>query len=141
MKLIGSQLLSRGDNVLEQSLNHRLAQQNIIAANISNAQTPGYRALGYEFEKQLQTAMGNSDDISLRVSDSKHAIRPGVGGDGEVKPDLFVKPSESIGNDGNSVDVDQEMADMAKTQILYKATVELLNRKFAMLRYGVNGGR
>ena len=141
MKLTGGPIFSRADSALEESLNHRLAKQNVIASNLTNSQTPGYRALGYEFEAQLQSAVGTSGGLALRVSDGKHIKYPGVSADGTVQPDLHVKPTESIGNDGNTVDADQEMADLAETQILYRATVEVLNRKLAMLRYGINGGR
>jgi len=141
MKAVGNQIFSRSDAVLETSLNHRLAKQNVIASNITNEHTPGYRALGYEFETQLQEAVGSGSNLALHVSSGRHIRTAGLTADGDLRPDLHVKPSESVGNDGNTVDSDQEMADLAETQILYKATVELLNRKFAMLRYGINGGR
>jgi flagellar basal-body rod protein FlgB len=141
MKISGGPIFSSADSVLEQSLNHRLAKQNVIASNLTNAQTPGYRAMGYEFEGQLQAAMGTNGQLALHVSEAKHIKFAGAKADGTVQADLHVKPTESIGNDGNTVDADQEMADMAETQILYRATVELLNRKLGMLRYGINGGR
>jgi flagellar basal-body rod protein FlgB len=134
-------LFSKAEAALETSLNHRLAKQNVISSNITNANTPGYRALGYAFEKQLQDALGNSSALALRVTNGKHVFSTGQSAEGGVRPDLHVKPTESIGNDGNTVDVDAEMADLAETQILYRASVEILNRKFAMMRYGINGGR
>ena len=54
---------------------------------------------------------------------------------------MFVNQLESIGNDGNTVDVDQEMTEVAGNQIIYKATIETLNRKLGMLRYAINGGK
>lgn len=141
MKIVSNQLFSKSDGALEASLNHRLAKQNVLSANITNANTPGYRALGYAFESQLQDALGNSSGLALRVTNGKHILNSGQGADGNVKPDLHVKPTESVGNDGNTVDVDAEMAELAETQILYRASVEVLNRKFAMMRYGINGGR
>lgn len=139
MKIGGNQIFNKTDRVLEESLNHRLNKQNVILSNLGNAATPGYRALGYEFEEQLQTAIG--DGTQFKTSDPRHMKGSGVSQDGHVKPDLHVKPTESIGNDGNTVDVDQEMADMAWNQTLYKATIEILNRRLAMLKYGINGGR
>ena len=141
MSTISSQLFSKADGAIEEGLNHRLAKQNVISSNITNANTPGYRALGYAFEKQLQDALGNSSALALRVTNGKHVLASGQGADGNVKPDLHVKPTESVGNDGNTVDVDAEMAELAETQIMYRASVEILNRKFAMMRYGINGGR
>jgi flagellar basal-body rod protein FlgB len=140
MKISQSALQSHSDAVLEQSLGHRLARLNTTSSNLANAQTPGFRAIGYEFEEQMQRAVGSSGELPLKVTSSKHMNTGGVSV-GDVKPDIFVKPTESIGNDGNTVDVDGEMAQLAETQIMYKATVELLNRKFAMMKYGMSGGR
>ena len=141
MSIIGNQMFGQPDSVLETSLNHRLAKQNVIVSNVTNSATPGFRALGYEFESQLQSAVGNENALAMKTSKGSHIKNAGIQQNGELRPDLFVKPTESIGNDGNSVDVDQEMSDMAANQILYKATVELLNRRLAMLKYGINGGR
>ena len=51
--LVGG-ILNFSDAVKIESLNQRLLRQKSITANIANAETPGYRAVGYEFEKQLQ---------------------------------------------------------------------------------------
>lgn len=139
--VIGNQIFGKPDAVLEESLNQRLKRQDVNVSNISNSLTPGYRALGFDFEKQLQAAIGSDKDLIMKVSDPRHIKAPGLSADGILKSDLFVKPTESIGNDGNTVDVDQEMSEMAGNQIIYKATIETLNRKLGMLRYAINGGR
>ncbi len=139
--VIGNQIFGKPDAVLEESLNQRLKRQTVNVSNITNALTPGYRALGFDFEKQLQAAIGSDKELIMKVSDSRHTKAPGMGADGVLKPDMYVKPTESIGNDGNTVDVDQEMTEVAGNQIIYKATIETLNRKLGMLRYAINGGK
>lgn len=141
MKVTSNQVFAKADSVLEESLNQRLIRQNVITSNISNAQTPGYRALGYEFEEQLRSAVGNDGNMAIQATDERHFRHQGLTVNGDLRGDLHVKPSESIGNDGNTVDMDAEMADLAWNQTLYRATVEILNRRLAMLRYGINGGR
>jgi flagellar basal-body rod protein FlgB len=140
MKVLGDTLFSRNNQTLESTLNHRLQRQKVIVSNIANALTPGYRALGYEFEAQLQKSIDDSKRGGLAATHPAHSKGEGVGGNGQIKPDVHVKPTESIGNDGNTVDVDREMADLAENQILYNFTVEVLNRRLAMMRYGINGG-
>jgi flagellar basal-body rod protein FlgB len=61
--------------------------------------------------------------------------------DGTIKPDVYVRPTESVDEDGNTVDMDTEMAQLAQNQILFKTAVETLNRKIGTLRYAINGGR
>lgn len=141
MGVIGNQMLNKADAVLEESLNLRMQRHMVNVSNVSNALTPGYRAMGFDFENQLQAAVGDSHDLLMKTSNDKHITHPGVSVDGVLRPDLFVKPTESVGNDGNTVDVDQEMSEMAKNQILYRATIEVLNRQLGMLRYGMDSGR
>lgn len=138
---VGGGALGQFDALIEESLNHRLRRQEVVSSNLVNAETPGFRALGYDFEAQLQSAIGEDTDLPLRTTHDLHVRNPGVTADGRVEADLYVKPTESIGNDGNTVDVDQEMSDLAANQLLYRATVELLNRRMGLLRYGINGGR
>ena len=140
MKVLGDNLFSRSTETLEASLNHRLQRQKIIVSNIANAMTPGYRALGYDFESQLQKSIESSKRGAMAATDARHLKGQGVSGDGSIKPDVHVKPTESVGNDGNTVDVDREMSELAENQILYNFTIEVLNRRLAMLRYGINGG-
>ncbi|MEN9825768.1 MAG: flagellar basal body rod protein FlgB [Pseudomonadota bacterium] len=141
MKITSNQVFAKTDAVLEESLNQRLIKQNVITSNISNAQTPGYRSLGYEFEEQLRAAVGNDGQMAIQATDDRHFKHQGLTVNGDLRGDLHVKPTESIGNDGNTVDMDAEMADLAWNQTLYRATVEILNRRLGMLRYGINGGR
>ena len=140
MKIVSDTLFSQGSQTLENTLNHRLQKQKVIVGNVANALTPGYRALGYEFEGQLQKSIDRSRKNQMFATDPSHFRGQGIMGEGNIKADLHVKPTESIGNDGNTVDADREMADLAENQILYNFTVEVLNRRLAMLRYGINGG-
>ena len=137
---IDRQLFGQVDAVLEQGLNHRLKRQSVHTSNIANSATPGFRAVEYQFEEQLQAAIGRSDQLPMKATNPKHIVRPGVSLDGVLRPDVHVKPTESIGNDGNTVDVDAEMSEMASNQIMYKATIESMNRRLGMLRYGITGG-
>ena len=139
--LVGNQIFNKTEAVLDESLNLRMQRHMVNLSNVTNSMTPGYRALGFDFEKQLQSAVGNPDQLQMKTSHPQHIKNPGISADGVLKPDLYVKPTESIGNDGNTVDVDKEMTEMAANQIVYRATIEILNRQLGMLRYGINGGR
>ena len=129
-----------GQAILEESLDQRLNRHAVIVSNVTNSLTPGYRALAYDFETQLQAAAGAGDNIPMKATDPRHLRTSGMTAQGELQADLYVQPTESIGNDGNTVNIDQEMADLASNQLLYRATLEALNRKLAMLRYGISGG-
>ena len=57
---------------LATSLNFRKLRQDVIASNIANADTPGYKARRIEFEEALARALDLEKQRSLRVNDKKH---------------------------------------------------------------------
>jgi flagellar basal-body rod protein FlgB len=134
-------LLNFADRLQLASLNLRQERNNVLTANIANAETPGYRALGYDFESQLQDAAGTNEAMGLATSDPRHMRNSFTDANGDISPEVFVRPTESVPQDGNTVDMDREMAEMAHNQILYRSAVELINRKIGNIRYAINGGR
>jgi flagellar basal-body rod protein FlgB len=59
-----------------------------------------------------------------------------------VGVDVYDNPEINITNDGNTVDLEREMASLAENTILYKAALQLINRKLGALKYAVTeGGR
>lgn len=139
MKAAG--LFNFSDRLQMESLNHRFRRSQVLSANIANAETPGFRAIGYDFEDQLQELSGSNEPLKLKVTDLRHKTHEFVQADGTIQPDVFVRPTESVGNDGNTVDLDFEMSSLAQNQILYRTTIEALNRKIGIMRYAISGGR
>ena len=134
-------LFTFSDKLQMTSLNHRNRRNEVISANIANAETPGYRAFAYDFEKQLQDVGHMNEPISVRVDNPGHMHNQFTKADGSITPDIYITPTESVDEDGNTVDVDNEMAALAKNQILFRTAVETLNRKIGVLKYAINGGR
>jgi flagellar basal-body rod protein FlgB len=129
------------DKLQMESLSQRSRRNEIITGNIANAETPGYRAFGYDFEKQLQDLAASKDAVNVKTTDPRHLKNNFTSADGKIKPDVYVRPSESVDEDGNTVDMDAEMSQLAQNQILFRTAVETLNRKIGTLKYAINGGR
>ena len=140
MTKISSGLFTLDDRISMTSLDLRRKRSEVVSANVANAQTPGFRAIGYDFEKQLQAIAGSGEPFPMKASNGKHFKSSHTEADGTIHPDVYVRPTESVGQDGNTVDVDKEMSDLAKNQILYQATVELINRKIGLLKYAISTG-
>jgi flagellar basal-body rod protein FlgB len=129
------------DKIQMESLSQRSRRNEIITGNIANAETPGYRAFGYDFEKQLQDLAASKEAVGVKTTDPRHFKNNFTSADGKIKPDVYVRPSESVDEDGNTVDMDSEMSQLAQNQILFRTAVETLNRKIGTLKYAINGGR
>ena len=129
------------DRIQMEVLNQRLKRNQVINTNISNQETPGFRAIGYDFERQVQSVYNANDTNNLQTSNKKHMINNTSLADSKIRPRVYIQPQESIGEDGNTVDLDKEMASLAKNQILYQATIDTINKKIAILKYAISGGR
>ena len=140
MSSIFTGVFNGADKLAMRSLDLRSTNGKVITSNIANAETPGYRAIGYDFEEQLQAVANVSDEMPMKTSMAQHMRHPFATADGQIQPDVFIRPTESIGHDSNTVDLDEEMAQMAKNDILFRTAVEAINRKVAILRYAIAAG-
>lgn len=98
-------------------------RHRILAANVANADTPGYKRMDLCFADVLRRALGSGG----RGAISKARWRPEV----DVK-----SPSRA---DGNNVCLDIEMTEIAKNRLLYETTVAALRRKIALVRSAITG--
>jgi flagellar basal-body rod protein FlgB len=133
-----SLLFDRLSATLERGLDFRLERANVIGANVANVDTPGYTPVDLKFEEQLQRYLEGADpEPVLRETQADH--RPGeVENDlrGELEFDYSALPDV----DGNSVDLDSEMAKLAKNQIEYRASERAYNKRMALLKYAITEG-
>ncbi len=115
--------------VLSKTLDAAAARQKTIANNIANVETPGYKRSYVSFEEELRRVLerksGHDSSRGAARSDPQAAGRP-------------VSPSRP---DGNNVNIDAEIADLAKTSLKYKAAATLLEDKIAMLRAAITEGK
>ena len=135
------QLFDKTMAALNTSLDMREIRNNITAANIANAETPGYKAKKMDFENALADAL-NLDGNNRMITDSQRQYVSGASPIGEIQPQIYDNPVGPTNNDGNTVDMEHEMATLAQNTVLYKAAIELINKKLAAMRYVVTeGGR
>jgi flagellar basal-body rod protein FlgB len=125
---------------LAASLKYRQMRQELIASNIANAETPNYKAKKIDFEDALARALDVDGEQTLKTTDSRH-FNVGGGGFNNLKPEVYEESNGIVSLDGNTVDRDSEMADMAENKIMYDASVQLLNKKLGLLKYAIGSDR
>ena len=72
MSKVNGVVFDYSDNIQIEVLNHRLRRNQVLSSNIANAETPGYRALGYDFEEQLQAVAEINDPLPVKVTEGNH---------------------------------------------------------------------
>ena len=128
--------------LLGKALDVYALRQKVSSSNIANVTTAGYRAQSVSFEDQMTGAM-NQAVIGKTSTDDRH-----IGGiDADALPDARVveTPAEgslsgdSLASGVNNVDIDHEMADLAKNQIRFKFASRLLTEAFRGIQESIRG--
>jgi flagellar basal-body rod protein FlgB len=121
-------------DLLKKGLEASSMRSKAISNNIANINTKGYKKYIVSFEENLQQSI---DHISLKTTESKHINDGAEAGEVKLQQDL----SSSMREDGNNVDIDNEMANQAANNLMYNALITQVNSKIALQRYIVNEGR
>lgn len=135
MSLINTPSLS----LLEKSLDASSLRQKVLSNNIANIDTVNFKRSDVSFADKLQEVL-SGDALSGRVTDPRH-IAIGTSDIQSVQPSVYADNSTSMRNDGNNVDIDAEMSNLANNQLLYDTVTQQLNMTFGIMRYAISEGK
>ena len=111
-----------------QALVLRSERQRLIAGNIANADTPGFKARDFDFAATLRAATRAPDagaGQSGRIGDGIANVSMGAGG--QLAPSLrYVQPQQT-NLDSNTVDMDRERGNFMDNALKYDATLRFIN--------------
>ena len=110
-------------------------RHNVIASNIANVDTPGYKAMELKFEHLLEQALA---DISNEGGENDN--QPRAAGFRKAEPVPVLDTTQQPRLDGNTVNPDQQLAKLAENTIMHHTFVQLLNMRFKMLQTAINSG-
>jgi flagellar basal-body rod protein FlgB len=130
---------------LQAALDVRLERQNVLNGNLANLDTPGYAPRELDFDQALAAAeattkgnAGSPAPVAAREGfmpvDNPHSIG--------TDPSAFVHVATDLqgGLDGNGVDLDKTMVELARNSLLYGAAAKAVGKKLALLRYVATDG-
>lgn len=125
------------DNLLGvhgQALPLHRARLDRLAANIANADTPGYKARDLDFAAVLERSVGREAGVALKRTATTHL--PGAGGD--APSEVFRVPLQPS-RDGNTVDLATENAAFAEASMRYQASMTFIERRLRGLMTAITG--
>ena len=129
--------------ILSKALDAYSLRHQVISANIANIGTPGYKAQSVQFENTLSAAMSESA-ITGEVTNERH-MGMGVQSASTDGPISIVENTPGELSDDqlksgiNDVDIDSEMAELAKNQIRFKYASRLLSESFRGIQKSIRG--
>lgn len=95
------------------------AEQQAVAGNVANVNTPGYKAHDVNFEQSLSQAISQGDPSKMQVTTS-----------------LSNAPSDAV---GNNVDLGKEIVAEQKASMQFQTMVQAMNAKFQLLQVAIVG--
>jgi flagellar basal-body rod protein FlgB len=75
--------------------------------------------------------------MKMNATDGRH-YNVGGGGFNNLEPEVYDNPNGVVSENGNTVDVEAEMAQMAENKLMYDALVQLINKKMGIMKYAIN---
>ena len=108
-------------DLVGKALNIRNAYHKVIAGNIANVDTPGFKEKDIDFKKQLERQMSYSGAVEIEES-----------------------PQDSLAFatlDENTVNMETQVMKLTENSMYYDALVQALGKKFSLMRYIINGGK
>jgi flagellar basal-body rod protein FlgB len=122
----------------------RLREQRteLLARNLANVDTPGYKAQDLDFRAALAASTSAAGDPqSLRATQQRHI---GIAEGASIEPgstDAFLRYRTPLAPslDGNTVDAQLEQSAFAENSVRYQATLQFLSSKFRSLMTAITG--
>jgi flagellar basal-body rod protein FlgB len=122
-------------NLLKKGLDAAALRHRVISNNIANINTPGFKRSSVVFGKELAKA-----SKSRFVAKRFHPKHIPFGRKDEFYPKIVVEENTVYRNDKNNVDLNQEMADLAKNTLYYNALATRISSKFRSILSVIQGG-
>ena len=120
--------IDKSATLLEKMLDVSSVKHKVIANNIANVNTPGYKKMEVSFSDQLEKALNESAMNKFDTLQPKIVIS---------KEDT----SETARNDGNNVDMDKEVSSLVKNTLTYSIYTQLLAKKYEGIKSAIEGSR
>ena len=113
-------------NVLVKAADASWTRKDILANNIANADTPGFKRKDVQFETYLKNAVAGTDSLNETVANIDL---------NELNCTTYTDQANlSYRYDGNNVDINTENVELAKNQLKYYTLMNSMSQEFSRLK-------
>ncbi len=125
--------------VLKKALEASSLRHRVIADNVANADTPRFKKSKVVFEELLKEALSRDGKVDMITTDPRH-MKAGAELS-SISPQVVQVRGTAMRADGNNVDIEEEMVEMAANAIRYQVLAREAADRFSLLSYVITGGR
>lgn len=119
-------IFERTLGLLERAMDLRGARQRVIASNVANEETPGYRAKDLQFKDALSQAAKGAGMVHVRSTHSGHIA---MGSNEPARGRIIEVPAPDLPLDANSVSLDTEMAKLSDNAMQYNTAATVASMR------------
>jgi flagellar basal-body rod protein FlgB len=116
----------------QQALSLHAERQKLIASNIANADTPGYKARDIDFVSALKNAQASQSKLTAPAMKQ-------LGDKGSLDAELMYRSAVQRSVDGNTVDIDVERAQFAENSVRYEAQTMFITSQIKSMLAAIQG--
>ena len=116
-------LIDNTQLALERAISGASMRQGVLANNLANAETPGFRRMDVDFHDALAQAMDSGQSSTIEAA--------------QFTPQ---QDAQTMRADGNGVDIDTESAAMAKNGLEYEALVSVAKARIQIIQSALGVG-
>lgn len=128
--------IDKAFGIHEHALKLRSARGELLAANLANADTPGFQSRDFDFQSALAQAEGRAQAGVMRATNTRHLS---TSGNSPVGVDLLYRVPIEPSIDGNTVDVNLEKSRFAENSVRYQSSLEFLSSDIRGLLRAIRG--
>ena len=111
---------------LESVLDFQSERHTVLSTNVANVDTPGYKGHDVRFSDELKKATGRKGSMPLTKTNESHLPLE----TGNIKGGRLVPTNDAVHRlDGNTVDLDKEMAKLAENSLYYNTAAQITSKK------------
>ena len=126
-------------SLLERSLDLRSLNHRVLASNIANMDTPNYKAFELVVAEEMKRYSASGVKIQFVRTHANH-----LSGRTQPSNELRFKTAKAsdfnLRGDGNTVDIERTMGNLAENTLLYNTAIQLITKKFSILKNAIKGG-
>ncbi|MCC7549033.1 MAG: flagellar basal body rod protein FlgB [Burkholderiales bacterium] len=118
------------------ALDVRARRSEVLASNIANADTPNYKARDFDFAAALRGAQAGRGELALMRTSARHLSQPHASA---AAVDLQYRVPVQASIDGNTVEMDTELAQFSDNALRMQADITFLSSRVRSMQIAING--
>ncbi|MCL6414440.1 flagellar basal body rod protein FlgB [Aestuariirhabdus sp. Z084] len=122
-----------------QALEFRAQRAEVLANNLANADTPGFKARDVDFASVMKQQEGVQDTEGQQKLSRTHQQHVSGFIDETADTELLYRVPSQPSVDGNTVDSQREITEFTQNKIAFESSFTFLNSKFKGLSTAIKG--